>query len=119
MQKIPLNLAEDGMILEKPVVRTDGMVMAGEGLQLTETIIQRLKNAGIENIVVKGRPVPDLENGMDLGAAIEKLDHLFRKYRENPFMWTLRGMVEQYFNNCLEEEDTARQTKNQKQSEQA
>ena len=111
MQKIPLKYAFEGMILGKPVTRDDGMVMAGEGLTLTESIIDRLKNSGINSVTVKGRPVPGLDSGdVDLAKMKERLGHLFRKYQQNPLMWTLRNMLEQYLERAIAlQEEAARQ----------
>lgn len=108
MQRIPLKYADAGMILGKAVARPDGMVLAGEGTVLTDNIIDRLKNAGLPSIVVKGRPVPALASGLDLKKSKNRLSHLFRRHKENPLMWTLRNMIDQYFDVCIAQEDEAR-----------
>jgi hypothetical protein len=90
------------MILAKSVARPDGMVMAGEGLQLTDDLLGRLKDAGVASVVVKGRPMPDPDNGdVDLTKMQSRLNHLFRKYQQNTLMWTLRNMIDQYLEQII------------------
>jgi hypothetical protein len=101
-----IKYADATMILDKAVVRPDGMVLAGEGLQLSEALLNRLKDAGIASIVVKGRPLPALDSGdVDLPALLGRLDHLFRKYRQNTLMWTLRNMIDQYLQQIIVKEE--------------
>lgn len=50
------------MILAKPVTRDTGMVLIAAGTVLTESLIMRLENMGIEQIVVEGTPV-DMGDG--------------------------------------------------------
>lgn len=69
MQKIPLSMAREGMVLAKPVVRENGVVLMGEGTQLSAQLIERLAGLEIPKIVVKGRPI-------DTGAAEKTLSEL-------------------------------------------
>ena len=43
MQKIPLEKAAEGMILDKPIVRGNGVVLMGEGTELNEQLEQFIK----------------------------------------------------------------------------
>ena len=92
MQKVPLSLAKSGMILEKPVTRENGMTLVGAGTELTESLLQRLENMGIESIVVEGSPLtPDGEN--PYAAKIERLDHLFRQYTQDKWMQKVKATL--------------------------
>lgn len=115
MQRIPIKYASEGMVLAKPVARDDGVVMAGEGLALTDSIIQRLANSGINSVTVKGRPMPNLDSGeIDLAKMKERLGHLFRKYQQNPIMWTLRNMLDQYLDKAIAlQEEALRQERSE------
>jgi hypothetical protein len=96
------------MILAKAATRADGMVLAGAGMQLTDAALNRLKDAGIASIVVKGRPMPSLNTGgIDLSKMKERLGHLFRKYQQNSLMWTLRNMIEQYLEQIIAMQEEA------------
>ena len=107
MQRIPIKFAAAGMTIAKVVNRGDGMVLAGEGLKLTDSIIDRLRNAGVGSLVVQGRPLPGLNDGFDLQKLLGRLDYLFRKYRRDPLMWTMRNLLEQHFKKAIEEQEQA------------
>ncbi len=115
MQRIPMKFASAGMVLAKPIARDDGMVLAGEGTELTGSIIDRLKNAEIPSVVVKGRPVPGLASGMDLNKVRGRLPHLFRKYTDDPLMTAMRNMLDQYLQKAIEAEEEARRNENSQQ----
>ena len=57
MQKIPLEKAAEGMVLAKPIARENGVVLMGEGTELNEQLIERLKGLDITTITVKGSPL--------------------------------------------------------------
>jgi hypothetical protein len=99
MQKIPIKLAEPEMILEKPVLRPNGLVIVGEGTTLTETLINRLENMGIKDIVVQGEPL-DMEGmvgSTSYGKRIERLDHLFRQFTNDPWMKKVKAFLKSYY----------------------
>ena len=100
MQKIPIGLAQDGMVLEKPVMRENGMVLVGEGTGLTSALIGRLENMGISKIVVKGEPLDLDEAGggnTSFTKRIERLDHLFRHYTDDEWMLKVKEFVRAYY----------------------
>lgn len=107
MQRIPIKFASAGMSLAKPIAREDGMVMAGDGTVLTDSIIDRLKSAEIPSVVVKGRPLPGLASGLDLCKVKERLPDLFRKYQGDKLMVTMQNMLTQYLDKAIQgkEED--------------
>ena len=76
MQKIPVDKAAKGMILAKPIVRENGVVLMGEGTELNDLLIEKLKDLDIKKIAVKGRPV-------DIGGGEEKtLEQLYAELEE-------------------------------------
>lgn len=92
MQKVPLSLAKSGMVLEKPVIRENGMTLVGVGTELTDSLLQRLENMGIESIIVEGSPLTsDGENSY--AAKIERLDHLFRQYTQDKWMQKVKAAL--------------------------
>ncbi len=99
MQKIPLNLARAGMVLARPVERDNGITVAAKGLELTDSLIQRLENMKVERIVVDGNPV-DLDGaagGAVFTERLERLDHLFRNYGSDPWMRKVKVFLHHYF----------------------
>lgn len=115
MQRIPIKFATAGMSLAKPISRSDGIVLAGENTILTNAIIERLKNAEIPSLVVKGRPLPGLSSGMEISKVKARLPHLFRKYQDDKLMQTMQKMLDQYFQQAIEAEEEARRAEMDKQ----
>jgi len=75
MQKIPVDKAAKGMILAKPVVRENGVVLMGEGTELNDLLIEKLKDLDIKKIAVKGRP-------LDIGGGEKTLEQLYAELEE-------------------------------------
>ena len=75
MQKIPVDKAEEGMVLAKPVAKENGVVLMGEGTELNDRIIERLRDIDIKTVVVKGHP-------LDTGKPEETLEQLYEKLDE-------------------------------------
>lgn len=75
MQKIPIEKAEKGMVLAKPVARENGVVLMGEGTELNALIIEKLKDLDIKKIAVKGRP-------LDIGGEEKTLEQLYEELEE-------------------------------------
>jgi hypothetical protein len=57
MQKIPLKKAAEGMILAKPIVRGNGVILMGKGVELNKQLIEKLNGLDITKVTVKGRPL--------------------------------------------------------------
>jgi len=115
MQRIPIKFAAAGMVLVKSVSQANGMVLVGEGVELTDSIISRLKNAGVPSLTVQGCPMPNMPSDLSLSKALERMPHLFRKYQEDPLMKSMRGMVEQVLRKAVAREEKERKAEMQKQ----
>ncbi|THB64474.1 MAG: hypothetical protein D6E12_14775 [Desulfovibrio sp.] len=99
MQKIPLNLAKEGMVLAKPVLRDNGLVLVAQGTELSSSLLERLERMDVDKVVVEGNPV-DLDGaagGTEYTTRIERLDHLFRKFQADPWMNQLKEDLRNYF----------------------
>jgi len=99
MQKIPLQLARADMVLSKPVTRENGMVLVAAGTVLTEGLISKLDNMGVELIVVEG---DSLETGGGCSEEVlarkrERLDQLFRNFGDDAYMQRVKQMVSEYY----------------------
>jgi hypothetical protein len=99
MQKIPLNLAKPGYVLAKPVSRADGMVVAPQGIAITEALLDKLDMMGVDNVVVEGAPVQmdGVVSGTNYDLRLQRLDHLFRKHAADPWMVQVKAMLVDYF----------------------
>ncbi len=99
MQKVPLPMAQPGMVLEKPVTRANGMTLIGAGTELTESLIQRLENMGIESVIVRGSPLAATDGKGPYDEKIERLDYLFRQYEADPWMKKVKAALVGYYQN--------------------
>lgn len=99
MQKIPLNLARPGMVLAKPVSRSDGIAVAAAGSELSESLLDRFDGMGVTHVVVEGEPVkldgPPGATSFD--KRLERLDFLFRKHADNDWMLQIKRLMDHYF----------------------
>ncbi len=99
MQKIPLTLARPGMVLAKAVSRADGIAVAAQGTELSQTLLDRFETMGVDAVVVEGNPV-DLEGAagdMSFEKRAERLDHLFRRHAGDKWMGQIKRLLYDYF----------------------
>lgn len=88
MQKIPLNLAAEGMVLAKEVNRNDsssGIPVCGKDVVLTAALIRRFDLMDIKSIYVKGYPVKN-QHEPTLDTLLAELEHRFEKVRNDLLM---------------------------------
>lgn len=95
MAKISVNALKSGMKLTKPVVNDAGMVLLGEGTELTDTLIERLLNMDIGSVYVEGTASP----GKSKEDMLAELDARFKKTENEPYM----GMLKKLFKEHIEE----------------
>lgn len=94
MQNIPITLAAAGMVLARDITRPDkpdGPPICGKGLVLSDSLLDRLRNMGIQSVAVEGRPVT-LEGEATIEEALEALDRRFRKSKGDPATMKLRDI---------------------------
>ncbi|EMG38723.1 hypothetical protein PCS_00354 [Desulfocurvibacter africanus PCS] len=98
MHKIPLSVAKAGMLLAEPVCRASGMVVVGQGCELNEFLLSRLKEMGIDSVIVVsteiGCQAPRQCIWSDRAA---RLDHLFRKHSDDAWMEEVKNHLKNYF----------------------
>ena len=92
MQKIPLDLAAPGMKLAKPVNNKRGMPLCGEGTELTEAILARLSDMGVERVTVEGHPLDAGPDEKTLSRQLEELHARFRRVEGDPLMSKIRDI---------------------------
>jgi len=54
MRRVDSGKLETGMILAKPILMKNGMILFGEGTELTENYIERIRDMAIEVIQIEG-----------------------------------------------------------------
>jgi hypothetical protein len=94
MQKIPLSLAKPGMKLAKPITKANGMPIIASGVELTESLITKLDGMGIDKVFVIGDAVAASQSPSE---RVTRLDHLFRRLEDDPFMAQVKRHLCEYF----------------------
>jgi hypothetical protein len=107
MQKVPIELVKPGMVLATTVCNDSGMALCGEGTELTDTIIERLKRMNVTHLVLKGRPV-DMGEGKTTAEKLEELEARFVQVRGDQIMERVLEAAREALSS-LEEDRAARE----------
>lgn len=91
MRTVSSGQLEPGMVLAKPVLMKNGMILFGEGTELTESYIERICDMAIGNIQIEGN-APCTESQEQL---LEKVNLRFRLVEQQPYMKLLKRLVEE------------------------
>jgi hypothetical protein len=98
MVKISVSKLEAGMKLAKPVAAKSGMVMLGEGTELTAKWIERIQDMGITNIFVEGPPV----QAVPKEEALDNLNARFSHVEGKPHMNAIKKIVKEHIEGLYE-----------------
>lgn len=92
MPKVPVDNLEAGMKLAKPVINANGMILFGEGTEVTGAVIERLRNMNVSSVYVEGnaQPVKSREE------MLADLDRRFRKTEHEELMGTLKRLLREH-----------------------
>lgn len=92
MQNIPISLAKDGMTIARAVMRpgqSGSIPICGKGTSLTEALLERLVEMGVQSVMVEGHPVI-FEGEATVEEMFAKLEHRFKHLGEDALMMTLK-----------------------------
>jgi hypothetical protein len=92
MPKIPVSKLETGMKLAKPIMTPNGMVMLGEGTELSEKWIERIQDMEIASVFIDGPPIQT----MSMEDALANLDARFALVEGKPFMNSIKKLVKEH-----------------------
>lgn len=104
MQKISIDKAAKGMVLAKPIARENGVVLMGEGTELNEQLIERLKGLDILKITVKGRPLGG-EDEKPVETLYAELDQRFAPVSADKLCTRIKEMIKKDIKRRREEAD--------------
>lgn len=99
MQKIPLNLATAEMVLARDIFKNDsptGMPICGKGTELSDSLISRLQQMGVQSLYVEGHPVWQ-EGDRGLAEQLADLEKRFSKTMNNRYNTTLLEVYRIHF----------------------
>jgi hypothetical protein len=89
MGKMGCDQLTPGMVLAKPLIGKNGMVILGEGAELTEKWIDRIRDMGIDGVFVGGHSEP----AMPLDEALSRLEERFETVQDKPYMALIKKIV--------------------------
>ena len=92
MSKVPVDNLKPGMKLSRPLVAKGGMVLLGEGTELTEKWIDRIADMDVEGVFIDGPS----EQSEPLEENLARLDARFRSVAREPHMGRLKQIVKNY-----------------------
>lgn len=98
MQRILISLAKPGMVLAKDLVRPEnpaGPAICGKGMELTVSLIERLRNMGMQSLTVQGHPVW-MEGDKTLNDLLLELDQRFSRVTQDPLTSSLKEIYRKY-----------------------
>lgn len=92
MSKITPDRLKPGMRPLKPVTNRSGMVLLGEGTELTAELIEKIKGMDVDSISIQGASQP----AMPKEEALSGLDRRFKPVEEKPFMDVIKKVLRQH-----------------------
>ncbi len=97
-KKIPLSDLEPGMIIVKPITMKNGMVILGEGVELTLAWVERLQDMDIDGCYIDA---PN-EQKITKEDAIVQLDARFQPVADRPYMIRLKAILREHIEGLYE-----------------
>ncbi len=100
MRTVDSSQLEPGMILARPIVMKNGMTLFGEGTELTEDYIERIRAMAAPGVIqIVGRT----DSAESLEQQLEKLEARFRFVERQPHMKRLKRLVEEHLRETTSE----------------
>jgi hypothetical protein len=98
MLKISVSKLEVGMKLAKPVAAKNGIVMLGEGAELTANRIERIQDMDIAYVFVEGPPAQTISKE----EALDNLHTRFSHVEGKPYMDVIKKIVKDHIEGLYE-----------------
>jgi hypothetical protein len=93
MQNVTLERATAGMKLAKPVTNKRGMILYSAGVVLTDDIIVRLSEMGVDQITIGGNPLGTAGEEKSLNQQLDELNARFRHVEKDPLMGKIKNLI--------------------------
>lgn len=98
MAKIAVDKLEPGMKLAKPVENASGMVLIGEGAELTMETIDRIRNLEVDGVYIQGMTKPSTP----VEEMKSELDRRFQNVIDQPNMDMLKRVLLRHIESLYE-----------------
>ena len=92
MELVNISQLQPGHVVASAVQNAQGAVLCPHGFKLTEEAIARLKQAGVESVVIMG----GLAKGPDVKERLQALDARF-SHVDDVHLLEIKKVLEQYF----------------------
>ena len=89
MSKIMPDKLEPGMKLLRPVMNASGMVLLGEGTELTAKLVEKIRGIGVDSVFVQGVSQPS----MPREEALKAIEERFGPVEGKPYMDIVKKIV--------------------------
>ena len=93
MELVNIDQVKPGEIVAAPVKNASGAILCPEGYILTQQAIERMKNAGVEAVLVE----MSLDNGPEIDARLEALEARFA-HTDDAILLQLKAILEKQLN---------------------
>jgi hypothetical protein len=80
------------MVLAKPVVNKNGLVMVSEGTELNDSLIEKIREMDVPGVYVRGMTQPDTPKEDMLAL----LDKRFNGVEEKPYMALIKQVLKEH-----------------------
>ena len=98
MARVPIDKLVPGMRLSRPVTNKNGMVMLGEGTELTQALIARIEVLDVGGVHIQGYSQPQ-EPKEEL---LRQLDERFKNVEKEPHMDRLKRLLREHIEGLYE-----------------
>jgi hypothetical protein len=92
MPRVVPDSLQAGMILSKPVVNANGVTLVMEGTELTDSMVEKIREMDVDYVYVKGAPL----SGVSLEQMISDLDGRFEAVNGAPFMGLIKKALREH-----------------------
>ncbi|OPY71459.1 MAG: hypothetical protein A4E62_01242 [Syntrophorhabdus sp. PtaU1.Bin002] len=92
VSKTAVDSLKPGMVLAKPVVNKNGLVMVSEGTELNDSLIGKIREMDVPGVYVRGMTQPDTPKEDMLAL----LDKRFNGVEEKPYMALIKQALKEH-----------------------
>ena len=93
MELVSITVARPGQVLARAVINPTGATLCPAGFRLTADVLTRLRNAGVESLLIEG----DNPQGPRLEERIEALRQRFQRV-DDPILLQIQATIERRLN---------------------
>lgn len=91
MPRISVDKIVPGMRLKRPIMNEMDVILIGEGVELTDALIKRIRDMGIGTVYVEGESKPK----MPKEELMKELNERFKRTENEPHMYMLKKILKE------------------------